>query len=106
VRGASPAASSFSTAGRLVKATHVYVRSPPAAPSLTPAYRGPFRVVSKETKFFKIVMGTRIESVSTDRLKAHAGDSPVATAPPRRGRPPLRHQQASPPVAKKLGGPL
>jgi Integrase core domain len=89
----------------LMKATHVYVGSPPAAPSLTPAYRGPFRVVSRETKFFKIVMGTRIESVSTDRLKAHAGDSPVAAAPPRRGRPPHLHQQASPPVAKKLGGP-
>jgi hypothetical protein len=90
----------------LMRATHMYVRSPPAAPSLTPAYRGPFCVVSKRTKFFKIVMGTRIESVSADRLKAHVGDSPVAATPLRRGRPPLLHQQASPPVAKKLGGPL
>jgi hypothetical protein len=90
----------------LMRAMHVYVWSPPAAPSLTPAYRGPFQVVSKGTKFLKIVIGTRIESVSADRLKAHVGDSPVAAAPLRRGRPPPLHQQASPPVAKKLGGPL
>jgi transposase InsO family protein len=75
----------------LAAAKHVYVRSPPAAPALSPAYRGPYRVLGRGEKFFKVVIGNRIESLSVDRLKPHAGDSPVLASPPRRGRPPLQH---------------
>jgi hypothetical protein len=34
-------------------------------------------------KFFKVVIGNRIESLSVDRLKPHAGDSPALASPPR-----------------------
>jgi hypothetical protein len=75
----------------LATAKHVYVRSPPAVPSLSPAYHGPYRVLGRGEKFFKVVIGNRIESLSVDRLKPHAGDSPALASPPRRGRPPLQH---------------
>ena len=34
------------------------------------AYKGPFRVVSKHAKFFSLDLGSRIDTVSVDRLKA------------------------------------
>jgi transposase InsO family protein len=73
---------------RLCGARYVFVRAPPAAPGLTPAYRGPFRVVQSGEKVFKVQMGTRVEAVSVDRLKPYLGSEPVAAEPPRRGRPP------------------
>jgi hypothetical protein len=70
----------------LMTASHVYVRSPPAAPS--PAYRGPFLVHKRAGKFFILRMGSRFDAISVDRLKPHRGSSPPAVAlPPRRGRP-------------------
>jgi transposase InsO family protein len=72
----------------LRSARYVFVRSPPAAPGLTPAYRGPFRVVEPGEKTFRVQFGPRIEVVSVDRLKPYLGSEPVAAEPPRRGRPP------------------
>jgi hypothetical protein len=72
----------------LFKATHVYVRSPAAAPALSPAYRGPYLVHRRSEKFFILRIGGRYDAVSIDRLKPHLGASPpVAASPPRRGRP-------------------
>jgi hypothetical protein len=69
-------------------ASHVYVRSPPPAPSLTPAYRGPYLVHKKAEKFFILKLGPHFDAVSIDRLKPHLGSSPpVAASPPSRGRP-------------------
>jgi hypothetical protein len=69
----------------LLQATHVYVRSSPAAPALTPAYIGPFLVLQKGSK---IQLGSRMEWVTVDRLKPHVGGKPRAALPPSRGRPP------------------
>jgi transposase InsO family protein len=75
----------------LMKAAYVYVRSPPAAPSLSPAYRGPYRVVERGPKSFQIAIGTRLDRVSVDRLKPHHGGAATAAEPPKRGRPRLLH---------------
>jgi hypothetical protein len=72
----------------LLQASHVYVRSPPAAPAFTLAYRGPFLVLQKEPKTFKIQLGSRTEWVTMDRLKPHVGGEPRTALPPPRGRPP------------------
>jgi transposase InsO family protein len=72
----------------LRSATHIYVRSPPPPPSLTPAYRGPYLVHKKAEKFVILQMGTRFDAISADQLKPHLGSSPPVTAtPPSRGRP-------------------
>jgi hypothetical protein len=72
----------------LFKATHVYVKSPAAAPALSPAYRGPYLVHRRSDKFFILRIGGRYDAISVDRLKPHLGASPpVAATPPRRGRP-------------------
>jgi hypothetical protein len=72
----------------LMTTSHVYVRSPPAAPLLTPAYRGPFLVHKRGGKFFILCMGSHFDAISIDRLKPHRGSSlPDVALPPRRGRP-------------------
>jgi Integrase core domain len=72
----------------LMTATHVYVRSPPAAPSLTPVYSGPFLVHKRAGKYFILRMVSRFDAITVDRLKPHRGSSPPDVAsPPRRGRP-------------------
>jgi hypothetical protein len=72
----------------LLQASHVYVQSPSAAPVLTPAYRGPFLVLLKEPKTFKIQLGSRTEWVTVDRLKLHVSGEPRTALPPPCGRPP------------------
>jgi hypothetical protein len=74
----------------LAAAQFVYVRSPPAAPSLAPRYRGPYEVVWRSSKYFVIKLGNRFNAVTIDRLKPHLGSLVVPEAPPRRGRPPGR----------------
>jgi hypothetical protein len=77
------------TSGRLRGARFVYVRALPAAPALTPAYRGPYCVVEEGEKSFRILVGGRTDSISVDRLKPHVGgEEPVLGLPPRRGQPP------------------
>ncbi|GFR93711.1 Pol polyprotein [Elysia marginata] len=54
---------------------------------------GPFRVVASGDKTFRIMVGSREEVVSTDRLKAAHVDLTghvTVAQPPRRGRPPLQ----------------
>ena len=52
-------------------------------------YAGPYLVLEKGPKVFKLQLGERTEVVSRDGLKLHAGQAPPATAePPRRGQPP------------------
>jgi hypothetical protein len=54
----------------LATADFVYVRCPPAAPSLSPVYRGPYEVHKKADKIFVIKIGGRFEAVSVDRISA------------------------------------
>ena len=84
----APAAAAANTA--LQQANFVFVRSPPVSSSLTPAYRGPYRVEKRGRKVFVLEIGGRFESHSVDRLKPCLAANPAAAAAPRRGRPPIR----------------
>ncbi|XP_036347620.1 uncharacterized protein LOC118756999 [Rhagoletis pomonella] len=53
----------------LQSATHVFLRNDSIRPSLTRPYDGPFLVVKKSPKYFKIIVRGRPTNVSIDRLK-------------------------------------
>ena len=73
----------------LAAATHVFVREDSSKPPLSPLYRGPYLVVSKFPKYFRLKIGSRVDSISVDRLKPVVSDFLVRVQdPPRRGRPP------------------
>ncbi len=58
-------------------------------PPLSPLYDGPYLVLERLLHFFKVQVGSRIETVSTHRLKpCHTPEDAQAAEPPRRGRPP------------------
>jgi transposase InsO family protein len=66
----------------------VYIRRGEAAPPLLPQYVGPYKVLSRGVKTFRLLIGDREESVSVDRLKPHLGTAATSPAfPPQRGRP-------------------
>ncbi|BHF61905.1 hypothetical protein SprV_0100488500 [Sparganum proliferum] len=60
----------------LATCSHVYLRCDRVRRPLEPPYYGPFRVISRGTKNFRIQCGTREEVVSVDRLKAADPDTP------------------------------
>ncbi|GFR62129.1 Pol polyprotein [Elysia marginata] len=94
--------SSSSVPQALRDAQFVFIRHDGHRGPLRRPYDGPFRVVASGDKTFRIMVGSREEVVSTDRLKAAHVDltGPVTVAqPPRRGRPPL--QQAEPAAEDK-----
>jgi hypothetical protein len=71
-----------------MEAAYIYVRLPPAAGVLAPAYKGPFRVVKTTEKYFILDLGGSFDAISVDRLKPHLGSTPPTPAsPPSRGRP-------------------
>jgi hypothetical protein len=101
----------------LLLARYVLVRHDAVQPPLSPLYDGPFLVVERSLHFFKLQMGSRVEVVSTHRLKpCHAPQEVQAAEPPRRGRPPSKvkssvarqpplsvsRQQSCPSVPKRL----
>ncbi|KAJ2949987.1 hypothetical protein O0L34_g11320 [Tuta absoluta] len=53
----------------LATSTHVFIRNDMVRPSLTPPYEGPFKVLQRSDKFYKIQMPNRTAVVSLDRLK-------------------------------------
>nr|VZI35751.1 unnamed protein product [Spirometra erinaceieuropaei] len=61
----------------LATCSHVYLRCHRVRQPLEPPYDGPFRVISRGTKNFRIQRGTREEVVSVDRLKAAVPDTPL-----------------------------
>jgi len=81
--------SSSTVPASLLSAGFVFVRQDASSPSLAPLYRGPFQVLLRTDKYFKLKMGEREDTVSVDRLKPvlHEGDV-LPQQPPRRGRPP------------------
>nr|VZI49519.1 unnamed protein product [Spirometra erinaceieuropaei] len=82
----------------LATCSHVYLRCDRVRRPLEPPYDGPFRVISRGTKNFRIQRGTREEVVSVDRLKAAFPDTPPdepcgplpPAPPPRPSIPPSR----------------
>ena len=72
-------------------------------------YRGPYQVVKRGNKAWRLQVGERVEVVSRDRLKPHLGSvAPRAAVPPTRGRPRMASvaQVASSTSAEKPGGPV
>ena len=70
-------------------ATHVYVQRGGVGPLLADSYAGPYLVLEKGPKVFRLQLGTLEEVVSRDWLKPHVGMAPPAVEePPRRGHPP------------------
>ena len=102
------AASMANLPDALRAASYVYIRRGQVAPPLTPLYQGPYPVIEKGSKCFKIDLGGREEVVSVDRLKPHRGVAQVEAArAPRRGRPPLASvvvPDPSPPESDLGGG--
>jgi hypothetical protein len=73
----------------LLLSRFVLVRRDAAQPPLGPLYDGPFLVLERSLHCFKLQVGSRIETVSTHRLKpCHTPEDTQAADPPRRGRPP------------------
>ena len=79
--------------GELAEVELVYVRQDAVKPPLTPSYSGPFKVIERGPKFFRLKIGDREEVVSADRLKPHTGTTATQPAvPPHRGRPPMKRR--------------
>ena len=70
-------------------------------------YSGPYKVLVRGNKAWKLQVGERVDVVSRDRLKPHLRRvPPEAAVPPTRGRPRTVSVApvASPSVAEKWGG--
>jgi hypothetical protein len=67
----------------LMEASHVYVRRGGAITPLAPLFAGPYKVVARQAKFFKLEIGGGLEMVSVDRLKPHLGLLLWYRSPPR-----------------------
>ncbi len=73
----------------LLLSLFVLVRHDAVQPPLSPPYDGPFLVLERLLHFFKLQVGSRVETVSTHRLKpCHTPENAQAAEPPRMGRPP------------------
>ena len=53
----------------LLRAKYAFVREDATSPPLTPLYRGPYLVIEPGDKFFKLQIGTKIDTVSINKLK-------------------------------------
>jgi hypothetical protein len=93
----------------LLQASHVYVCRGGTLPPLTPLYVGPYEVLERADKHFRLAVGGLEETVSIDRLKPHLGVGSFSAAlPAARGRPPssapMVVQSQHPPAAATRGG--
>ncbi len=72
----------------LQRAEFVYVPKGGTVLPLSPLYQGPYKVLGRWEKFFKLEVGGQPEVISVDRLNPHLWTAPVSAAsPPQRGRP-------------------
>jgi transposase InsO family protein len=75
---------------QLAAAAYVYIRRGGVQPALADKYEGPYAVVERGPKYFRVAIGSTVDTVSVDRLKPHTGSGAVQAAPPpKRGWPPL-----------------
>ena len=67
-------------------------------PPLSPLYEGPYQVLSRSQRTFRLQVGSRVEVVSVQRLKpAITCDEEKPASPPRCGRPSRRVSPDPPP---------
>jgi hypothetical protein len=69
-----------------------------------PPYAGPYRVLSRTPKYFRVRVGTQEQLISVDRLKPHQGVEPVEPAPPPGHSRPGRRVSASLSYAAVVAG--
>merc|ERR1712015_461014 len=84
----------------LADADYVFVRRDGHKSPLSRPYTGPFRVVERGDKTFKLECGGKVDTFTIDRLKRAYEDDDVAIVPaqpPRRGRPPAAPPDQQPP---------
>ena len=76
----------------------VLVRRDGHVPPLSPLYEGPYKVLTRSQRTFRLQVGNRVEVVSVQRLKpAITSDEEKPAEPPRRGCPPRRVPPDPPP---------
>jgi hypothetical protein len=72
----------------LAAARFVYIRRGGKPSPLSPLYQGPYEVMEAGPKYFSVKVGSKLETVTVDRLKPHQGQDDVTPAEPAvRGRP-------------------
>jgi len=92
----------------LAAAELVYVRKGGQLQPLAQPYNGPYKVLEKGPKYFRLDIGGKSTAVSVDRLKPHTGRAGATpAAPPRRGRPPRQRSPspATPPMSTAPSSP-
>ena len=57
-------------------------------PTLAPRYRGPYLVLDRQSKYFRLQIGSNQDSVSADCLKPAFTDDPITTFALRKTSPP------------------
>jgi hypothetical protein len=89
-----------------MEAVYVYVRQDGQLPPLAQLYEGPYAVISRGEKTFKLQVGPRELVVSMDRLKPHLGSAELqAAVPATQGRPPAAPAVQAAEVEDTAGGP-
>ena len=84
----------------LLRAKFEFVREDAVIPTLAPFYHGPYLVVERQSKYFRLQIGSKQDVVSVDCLKPVFSDALVTPALPQpRGRP------SGHPVASSLDPP-
>ena len=74
----------------LQSATHIFVRHDAHRSPLQRPYDGPFHVLHRSAKFFKVDLGSRTDNISIDRLKAAFIEGPsLPPSPTPRSQSPL-----------------
>jgi hypothetical protein len=69
---------------QLARARYVFVRKGPVGGPLALQYEGPYEVLDRTDKVFRVQCGPRVEVISADRLKPYGGtERPELAAPPR-----------------------
>ena len=89
----------------LSTATHVFVRVDAHRTPLQAPYKGPYRVLERRSKYFKLDLGSREDVVSVDRLKPAFLDEPVPDNQDARGTV-ARAGQRHTPVYLEVTGPV
>ncbi len=73
-------------AAALAAAELVYVRKGGQLQPLAQPYNGPYKVLERGPKYFRLDIGGRSTAVTVDRLKPHTGTAETAPAAPPRPR--------------------